>query len=85
MKYSVVFSNAVTFLLVVALVFGADFIVPNLAQAGPPARGKARMSIHGGDKHKGGHGGGGNHNTNINVNVNNHGGGHHDDHHHQPP
>nr|WP_320189715.1 hypothetical protein [uncultured Desulfobacter sp.] len=82
MKYRVVLSNAVTFILVAALVLGADFIIPNSVLAGPPMRGKARMSIHGGGHHGGGHGGGG-HNTNINVNVNHHGGGgHHDDHRH---
>nr|WP_321400543.1 hypothetical protein [uncultured Desulfobacter sp.] len=75
MKYRVVFFNAVTCLLVAALVFGADFIVPGSAQAGPPSRGQARMSIHGSGKHGGGH------NTNVNVNVNHNGGGHHDDHH----
>lgn len=80
MKFNIVFSNAVIFILVAPLVLGTDFIVPGSAQAGPPMRGKARMSIHGGGKHKGGHGGA--RNTNINVNVNKHGGGSHHHHHH---
>lgn len=90
MKHRSVFFNAVTFILVAALVLGAGLIVPGSALAGPPMRGQAQMSIRGGGHGGGGHGGGGGgHNTNVNVNVNNHGGGgghhddyHHDDHHH---
>lgn len=73
MKFNIVFSNAVIFILVAPLVLGTDFFVLGSAQAGPPMRGKARMSIHGG--------GGRNTNINVNVNVNKHGGGHHHHHH----
>ncbi|WP_319524960.1 hypothetical protein [uncultured Desulfosarcina sp.] len=69
--------RATTFFLVTALALGTGFFLPVAAEAGPPVRGSARVSVHHGGPggHGGGapHGGGGNHNTNVNVNVN-HGG-----------
>ncbi len=82
MKTTSIFCQTTVLTLVVLLALGTSFILPRSAQAKPPVRGSAHVSVNHGGGHGGGPGGGPN--TNINVNVNNPGGGHghHDDHHH---
>ena len=62
MKQRSVFFNTVTFTLVAALIMGGGLILPKSAQARPPVRGRAHVSVH--------HHGHANVNKNVNVNVN---------------